>query len=309
MIPNRKSEIRNQKLIAIVGPTAVGKTDIALKLAGEFAGEIVSADSRLLYHGMDIATAKPTRAERARVPHHVIDVVAPDGAFTLADYQAAAYAAIDDIFARGKQPLLVGGTGLYVRAVVEGFNLPHVAPDRARRTELAALSTPELYARLQWLDPAAAAAIQPNNSRRIIRALEVIEATGQPISTQQTRHPPPYPVVQIGLTLPRPWLYARVDARIDQMLTRGLVDEVRGLVARGYSFQLPAMTGLGYRELGLYWQGQISLDEALRLLKRNTRKFIRHQANWFRLTDPRIHWFDLSVQDYAAVRDFVAAQL
>lgn len=295
--------------MVLVGPTAVGKTEIALRLAQEFDGEIVSADSRLLYRGMDIGTAKPTRAEREQVPHHVIDVVEPDGEFTLADFQAAAYAAIADIFARGKQPFLVGGTGLYVRAVVEGFNLPQVAPNPERRADLEARPTAELYARLEALDPPAAAAIQPNNSRRIVRALEVIEATGEPISRQQTRHPPPYPIVQIGLILPRPLLYARVDARIDRMLEQGLVDEVRGLVARGYSFKLPAMTGLGYREIGMYLQGQVPLDEAIVLLKRNTRKFIRHQANWFQRSNPRIHWFDLSVDDYHAVREQVAHEI
>lgn len=293
-------------LIVIVGPTAVGKTDIALRLAQEFDGEIVSADSRLLYRGMDIGTAKPSRAEQARVPHHVIDVVEPDEEFTLADYQAAAYAAIDDIFARDKQPFLVGGTGLYVRAVVEGFTLPRVAPNPARRAELEQMPTPALYARLQELDALAADKIQPNNSRRIIRALEVIEATGVPISEQQTRHPPPYPIVQIGLTLPRPLLYTRVDARIDQMIERGLVEEVRGLVARGYSSRLPAMTSLGYREIGMYLRGEVSFEEALVLLRKNTRKFVRHQANWFQPTNPHIHWFDLSTQEYAAIRDFAA---
>ncbi|MBI4671237.1 MAG: tRNA (adenosine(37)-N6)-dimethylallyltransferase MiaA [Chloroflexi bacterium] len=301
--------VKDQKLLVLLGPTAVGKTEIALKLAQEFNGEIVSADSRLIYRGMDTATAKPTRAEQARVPHHLIDVVAPDEELTLAEYQARAYAAIDDIFARGKLPLLVGGTGLYVRAVVEGYNIPRVPPNPARRAELERLPAPELYARLQTLDAAAAQTTLPNNARRIIRALEVIEATGEPLSAQQTRHPPPYPIYQIGLQLPRPLLYARVDARIDKMIEQGLVDEVRGLVARGYAFTLPSMTGLGYREIGAYLRGEIDLEQAIRLLKSNTRKFIRHQANWFRPSDARIQWFDLSVQDYAAIRELVSLQL
>lgn len=296
-----------QTLITLVGPTAVGKTEIALRLAADLNGEIVSADSRQIYRGLDIGTAKPTREEQARVPHHLIDVVAPDEEFTLADYQAAANAAIADIFARQKQPLLVGGTGLYVRAVVEGLQIPRVPPNIARRRELEQQPVSELYARLNTLDPALAQTILPNNARRIIRALEVIETTGIPMSQQQTRHPPPFPILQIALTLPREQLYARVDARIEQMLERGLVDEVRGLMARGYSFDLPALTGLGYREIGMFLRGEIPLDEAIRLLKSNTRKFIRHQANWFRPTDPRLHWFDLSEKDYPAIRDFAAA--
>ncbi len=308
-LENQKSKIKNQKLFAIVGPTAVGKTDIALKLASEFDGEIVSADSRTIYRGMDLATAKPTRAERALVPHHLLDVVEPDQELTLAEYQKRAYAALDDIFARAKIPFLVGGTGLYVRAVVEGYNIPRVPPNLAQRAVLEKIPAPELYARLQTLDPEIAATILPNNTRRMIRALEVIDATGEKMSALQTRHPPPYPIVQIGLSLPRPLLYARVDARIDKMIQDGLVDEVRALVARGYAFDLPSMTGLGYREIGAFVRGEISLDQAMTLLKSNTRKFIRHQANWFRPGDARICWFDLSLSGYDEIRKFVASEL
>jgi len=296
-------------LVVLVGPSAVGKSALALHLAAILNGEIVSADSRLIYRGMDIATAKPTPAEQARVPHHLIDVVAPDEELTLADYQARAYAAIDDIFARGKQPLLVGGTGLYVRAVVEGYNIPRVPPNPAFRAALEAQPAPALYARLQTLDPSAAQSILPTNTRRIIRALEVIQATGEPISAQQTRHPPPYTMIQIGLSLPRPLLYARVDTRIESMLAQGLVQEVENLVARGYSFNLPSMTGLGYREIGMYLRGEVSLDDAVILLKRNTRKFIRHQANWFRPSDLRIHWFDRSAVSDHEITSFVLANL
>lgn len=295
---NPKSQIQNHKLFVLLGPTAVGKTDIALRLARQFNGEIVSADSRLIYRGMDIATAKPTRAEQASVPHHLIDVVEPDQDLTLAEYQKLAYAAIKDIFARGRVPFLVGGTGLYVRAVVEGYNIPRVAPNVTFRAELEQIPAPELYARLQTLDPEIALTILPNNTRRMIRALEVIKATGEKMSELQTRHPPPYPIVQLGLSLPRPQLYARVDARIENMVAQGLVDEVRGLVERGYSFELPSMTSLGYREIGAYVRGETSLEQAITLLKSNTRKFIRHQGNWFRATDARIHWFDLSAQTY-----------
>lgn len=291
-------------LIVVVGPTAVGKTEVALRLGEAFHGEIVSADSRQIYRGMDIATAKPTHEEQARVRHHLIDLVNPDQEFTVAEYQTLAYAAIDDIFARGKQPLLVGGSGLYVRAVVEGLGIPRVPPNRERRRELEQRPAQELHARLAQLDPVASSRILPGNTRRIIRALEVIEATGKPITDLQTRRAPPFPVIQIGLTLPRADLYARVDARIDRMVGQGIVDEVRGLVAAGYAFDLPAMSSLGYREIGEYLRGELPLEEAVRLLKSNTRKFIRHQYNWFRPADPRIRWFDLSVEDYQAVLRF-----
>jgi tRNA dimethylallyltransferase len=298
-----------RRLVVILGPTAVGKSEVALQLAQEFSGEIVSADSRQIYRGMDIATAKPTRAEQALVPHHLIDIVNPDQELTLADFQQQAYAAIDAIFARGRLPLLVGGTGLYIRSVVDGYHIPRVPPNMARRAELEQMPALELYARLKSLDPTAAQAILPTNTRRVIRALEVIEGSGAPMSAQQKREPLPYPITQIGLTLTRPLLYARVDARIEKMIEQGLVDEVRGLVERGYSFNLPSMTGLGYREIGAYVRGELTLDEAVALLKSNTRKFIRHQANWFRPTDPRIYWFDLAAQDYGAVREFVAQKV
>lgn len=306
---NPSSESARRTLFAIVGPTAVGKTEVALRLAEVLDGEIVSADSRTIYRGMDIATAKPTPAEQARVSHHLIDVVEPDEDLTLAEYQARAYAAIDDIFERGKIPFLAGGTGLYVRAVVEGYNIPRVPPNPTRRAELEQIAPAELYARLQMLDPEIAQTILPNNTRRMIRALEVIEATGAKMSNQQKRHPPTYRVVQIGLSLPRPVLYARVDARIDQMIARGLVDEVRRLVARGYGFDLPSMTGLGYREIGAYIRNEITLEDAVTRLKNNTRKFIRHQANWFRPTDARIHWFDLSASGLDEIKAFTTLQL
>jgi tRNA dimethylallyltransferase len=296
-------------LLVIVGPTAVGKTEIAIRLGETFDGEIVSADSRQIYRGMDIATAKPTTAEQARVRHHLIDIVNPDDDFTVAEYQALAYEEIEEIFARGKQPMLVGGTGLYIRAVVEGLSIPRVAPNHARRRELEQQPAGELYARLMQLDPAASARILPNNTRRIIRALEVLEATGKPISQLQTRQAPPFHPVQVGLTRPRAELYFRVDARIDRMVGEGLVDEVRALVARGYNFDLPAMSGLGYREIGQYLRGEIPFEEGIRQFRSNTRKFIRHQYNWFRPTDPHIAWFDLSIQSLESVREFVALAL
>ncbi|MBI3913278.1 MAG: tRNA (adenosine(37)-N6)-dimethylallyltransferase MiaA [Chloroflexi bacterium] len=304
---------QQKALIAILGPTAVGKSALALKLAQEFRGEIVSADSRQVYRGMDIGTAKPTRAERARVPHHLLDVVNPGEAFSLADYQQRAYAAIDAIHARGNLPFLVGGSGLYVRAVLDGLTIPRVAPDAARRAQLETADAAMLYARLQERDLRAAEKIDPRNKRRVIRALEVIETTGATISAQQQQAPPDYRVLRIGLTLPRSELYARINARVDAMIAAGFVEEVRGLIAQppfnsplAGGIQGGAMSGLGYRQIALFVNGQIDLEEAVRLLKRDTRRFVHHQYSWFRLDDARIIWFDVSSDASAEVRAVVA---
>lgn len=285
-------------LVVLVGPTGVGKTALSLALARRLPVpcEIISADSRQIYRGMDIGTAKPTSEERRQVPHHLLDLAAPDEVITLAQYQALCYRTVDAVLERGHLPLLVGGTGLYVRAVVEGWTVPRVPPDPAFRQALervAAEQGPEaLFRRLQEVDPEAAARVDPRNVRRVIRALEVYKATGKPFSVYQRRDPPPYCVLMLGLTMPREDLYARVDARIDHMLQAGLVDEVRELLEAGYAPDLPAMTGLGYREIALYLRGEVTREEAIALLRRNTRRFIRHQCNWFRLDDPRIRWCD-----------------
>jgi tRNA dimethylallyltransferase len=273
-------------LLAIVGPTAVGKTALSIALARGLGGEIVSADSRQIYRGMDIGTAKPTTAERAAAPHHLVDIVDPDEDFSLALYQELAYTAIDGILARGRLPLLVGGTGQYLAAVLEGWQIPRVEP----RPELRAMFEREaeqhgaaaLHERLTRVDPAAAAGILPTNVRRVIRALEVYEVTGRPISEQQGKRPPPYRVRTLWLTLPPADLYARIDRRVDIMVADGLVDEVRGLVSRGYGWGLPALSSLGYREFQPYLAGAIELDEAIQRLKFNTHAFARRQANWFR---------------------------
>jgi tRNA dimethylallyltransferase len=273
-------------LVAVVGPTAVGKTAMGIHLARRLNGEIVSADSRQVYRLMDIGTAKPTPAERAAAVHHLIDVVAPDEEFSLARYQEQARAAIADMVARGRLPLLVGGTGQYLAALLEGWQIPRVAPQpdlRARlEQEAAAQGTAALYARLQRVDPQAAATIGGDNLRRIIRALEVYEVTGQPISAQQTRQPPPYHITTLWLTMPRPVLYARIDARVDRMMQAGLLDEVRGLLARGYGWELPAMSGLGYRQFRPFFEGEASLEACVQRLKYDTHTFVRRQENWFR---------------------------
>ena len=298
------------RLLAVVGPTAVGKTAISLRLAHDFNGEIVSADSRQIYRGLDIGADKVSSADRAAVPHHLLDIVTPDQVLTLAEFQRAAYAAIDAIHRRGRLPLLVGGTGLYVRAVLDGLGIPEVPPNEALRAELEAFAAEHgvesLHARLAAIDPIAAQRIDARSGRRVVRALEVCLVTDQPISSLQQATPPPYRILRIGLTRPREALYARIDQRIDVMLQRGLLEEVRGLMDAGYTPHLPALTGLGYRQMIDYLQGKSSFDEAVAAIKHQTRRFVHQQNTWFRLSDERIVWFDLERAGYeeiaAAVR-------
>ncbi len=283
-------------LIVVVGPTAAGKTDLAIALAEALGGEIISADSRQIYRGMNIGTAKATPEQRARVPHHLLDIVNPDQVLTLAEYQRLACAAIADVAARGRLPFLVGGTGQYVRAVTEGWRIPAVAPNAELRSALAAEAqargSQALHARLAALDPVAAARIDHRNVRRVIRALEVCLLTGRPISELQARQPPRFRALWLGVTRPRAELYARIDARVDRMIADGLVDEVRQLAAAGYGWHLPAMTGLGYRQIGQYLRGEVSLEEAVASVKKATRRFVHQQYNWFPLDDPAIRWID-----------------
>jgi tRNA dimethylallyltransferase len=283
-------------VLIVVGPTAAGKTELAIALAEALGGEVISADSRQIYCGMDIGTAKATPEQRARVPHHLLDVVTPDQVLTLAEYQRMAYDAIAGVQARGRMPLLAGGTGQYVRAVAEGWRIPEVAPDPALRAaleeEARAAGAEALHARLAGLDPLAAARIDHRNVRRVIRALEVCLITEQPISDQQTKTPPPWRAVWLGVTRSRPELYERIDARADRMVAGGLVDEVRDLAEAGYDWNLPAMTGLGYRQIGQYLRGELDLPEAIALIKKGTRRFVHQQYSWFPLDHPGIHWLD-----------------
>ncbi len=296
-------------LVVIVGPTAVGKTALAVRLAEAVGGEIVSADSRQVYRGMDVGTAKATAEERARIPHHLLDVVNPDESLSLAQFQELAYAAIGDILLRGRIPFLVGGTGQYIWAMVEGWQVPRVPPDEGLRRELFRQAeeegVEELHARLRTLDPVAADRIDPRNVRRVVRAMEVCLSTGQPISQQQKKSPPPYRIVMIGLNLPRPELYRRIDQRVEQMLAAGLEDEVRRLLAAGYGFDLPAMSGVGYGQFAPYLAALATLPDTVREIKRATRRFVRHQGNWFRDDDPRIHWFNASPDPYEAILDLM----
>jgi len=300
--------LSRRPLLVLVGPTAAGKTALSLALAQRFDGEIVSADSRLFYHGLDIGTAKPTPAERAIASHHLIDLCAPDETLSLGQYQRLAYATIDAIQQRGRLPILVGGTGQYVWAVVEGWGIPAVAPRPALRKELEKLSGGEATRWLAALDPVAAGRIDPRNVRRVVRALEVTLTTGRPISELQRKTPPPYDTFILGLSRDRAMLYARIDARVDEMMAAGLLDEVRRLRDAGYGATLPSMSGLGYRQLLSHLEEELSLDEAVARIKFETHRFARQQATWFRGDDPRITWLDAEDTEAAvtAVREWPA---
>ncbi len=284
---------RQPPVLALVGPTAVGKTALSLTVATALNAEIISVDSRQVYRGMDIGTAKATAAERASVRHHLLDVVTPDEAYSVALYQRQAHAIIARLHANGKLPLLVGGTGLYFRAVCDGLVLPPVPPQPELRAEwearVAAGDLAGLVAELRRLDPAGAARLDLANPRRIIRALEVTRVSGRPFSAWQRRQPPPFHTVWLGLARPRAELYARINARASEQIAAGLVEEVRGLVQQGYGYNLPAMQSLGYREIGQYLQGQLTLDEAIASQQQATRRYARRQLTWFR-RDERITW-------------------
>jgi tRNA dimethylallyltransferase len=302
-------------LVVILGPTAVGKTEAAIQLAELLNGEIVSADSRLLYRGMDIGTAKPTAEQLARIPHHLIDVADPNEIWSLAAFQQAAKKAIGRIYGSGKLPILVGGTGQYLRAILEGWLPPKIAAQPRLRVALEAwadeIGKQEIHRRLATADPQAAASIDARNLRRTLRALEVIFATGQRFSGQRKKGQLEYRVLQIGLTRPRAELYERVDARIQQMLETGWLDEVKELLGKGYDADLPSLSAIGYRQLIEHVKGRISLEQAVEEIKRATRLFVRRQANWFKPSDPRIQWVeagrpDLVKQLEVMTRNFLA---
>jgi len=288
------------RILLIVGPTAVGKTAVAVPVAEAMGGEIISLDSRQMIRGLDIGTAKPTAAERARVPHHLVDVVPPDAAPPLSVVLGQVGDVIGEVLSRQRRPFLVGGTGQYVRALREGWRVPQVPPDPALRTQLAAVAEedggPALHDRLAAVDPVAAQRIDARNVRRVIRALEVHAHTGRPMSEVQASVGPDYDILTVGLTRPRKELYARIDARIEDMLAAGLESEVQALLAAGYTWQTPAMSSLGYGEWHDYLQGEIGRDEVIRRIRHNTRRLARNQYAWFRLNDDTIQWFDLSKQ-------------
>ena len=301
-------------LVAIVGPTAGGKSALAMALAPIFDGEIVGADSRHVYRGLDIGTGKPPAADRALVPHHLIDIVDADGEFSVAHYQEQAAAAIADIDGRGRLPMLVGGSGHYVRALLEGYRLPKVPPDPELRRELGARAASEgaesLLRELESLDPVSAARIDPRNTRRLVRAIEVSRAVGRPFSEVGGRGPSPYRALVIGVTAPRPELYGRIDARVDVMIAAGWADEVRGLLDRGLDAALTSMSSLGYPVMVEHVRDGLTLDEAARRIKLQTHRFARRQYTWFKPSDERIRWVDGMQEGHTAqaeplVREFL----
>jgi tRNA dimethylallyltransferase len=279
------SLIERLKVVVVAGPTAVGKTALSIALAQRFGGEIVNADSRYLYQGFDIGVDKPTPAERQGIPHHLIDVLPPTGEMSLARYQDLANAAIVEIAAQGRVPVLTGGTPLYINAVVEGWQIPRVPPDpefRARcEAEAAQDNGAALMRRLCEVDPPAAERCG-NNMRRVIRALEVYNATGVPMSAQEGKGPRPYDTLEIGLFRPREQLFRIIDARIDAQIERGLVEEVAGLLAAGVPADAPAMSSIGYRQLLPYLDGSISLADAIERIRFDTHRYVRHQETWLR---------------------------
>jgi tRNA dimethylallyltransferase len=296
-------------VIAVVGATAAGKSGLGVALARALDGEVVNADSMQLYQGMDIGTAKEPEAARAGVPHHLLDIWPVTRTASVADYQKLARAAIDDILARGRVPVLVGGSGLYVRAALGDLDFPRTDDGARARisAELAELGAAALHARLAALDPAAAAAILPSNGRRIIRALEVIELTGRPFTATMPSYEQARPAVQLGLTLPRPELDQRIAARVEAMWEAGLEAEVKDLVRRGLRDGRTARRALGYQQMLRYLDGELTLDQARQETMTATRRFARRQESWFR-RDPRVTWLSASATAGAEPADRLLAE-
>jgi len=273
------------KIVVVAGPTAVGKTRLGIELAMRFDGEVVNADSRYLYRGMDIGVSKPTVAERRGVPHHLIDVVDPGDEMSLATYQELAMRAIVSIHSRGQLPILVGGTPLYINAVVEGWRIPRVPPHQEIRARLASeaesLGPDSLTERLRRVDPVTAGR-SGQNLRRVIRALEIFEVTGEPMSALEGKGPRPFDALELRLTMPREQLHTAVDQRVDDQIEHGLVDEVRGLLKGGLAPDAPSMSSLGYRQLVPYLDGSQSLADATARIKVDTHRYVRHQETWLR---------------------------
>jgi tRNA dimethylallyltransferase len=285
-------------LIVVVGPTAVGKTEFSIQLAEKLNGEIISADSRTFYKGMDIGTAKPTPDQLLRVPHHLINVLEPSETWSLALFQKEVHQIIQDIHCRGKVPIMVGGTGQYIRAILEGWSLPNVPPNEGLRAVLNEwadqIGRDGLHQRLSLIDPAAANKIEAENLRRTVRAFEVIFSTGRRFSDQYLKNDIEYPYIILGLTRDRGDLYNRIDMRIDNMLKDGFVEEVRGLLDQGNSPGLSSFSAIGYPQIIQFLKGDLTLDAAIESIKKNSREFVRRQSNWFKASDKNIHWINAS---------------
>ncbi|MDQ0418527.1 tRNA dimethylallyltransferase [Croceifilum oryzae] len=284
-------------LLVIVGPTAVGKTSLSLELAGEFHGEIISGDSMQVYRYMNIGTAKASKEERELVPHHLIDRYDPDYPFSVQEFQRIARESIAEVSGRSHLPILVGGTGLYVDSVTHNYLMPDVKENPSLRQELRELAEKEgneaLHRRLQEVDPTSAQKLHPNDQKRLIRALEVYDQTGQSISQLSKKGESPYRSLWIGLTMPRELLYERINLRVDLMIEQGLVEEVQLLRQKGYQRTATSMHAIGYKEIYRYLDGEWSLDAAIEQIKKGSRNYAKRQLSWFRRSN-EILWYDVT---------------
>jgi tRNA dimethylallyltransferase len=298
------------KLVAIVGSTGVGKSALAVTLAARFDGEVVNADSRLVYRGMDIGTAKPSKADQRAIRHHLIDLVEPTDPFNVAQYLNVARTTIAEIHGRGKLPFLVGGTGLYAFGVLDGIKAPKVPANWELRESLEERANAEgvasLMADLEKLDPETAARIDRHNLRRVVRALEVCLETGQPFSALRGREEPPYEAMILGLTMERKELYHRVNGRVDEMIAAGWVEEVRTLMAAGCAADTSSMSALGYRDIIAFLNGATSIEDTISRIQQTTRRFARRQSAWFRPADPRIHFIEAGLTPEISAQTLVS---
>ena len=286
----------NIPVLFVVGPTAVGKSALAFQLAQALDGDIINADSRQVYRHMDIGTAKPSPEDRAAIPHHLLDIVEPDEEFSLRLFLDLVRETITSVHARGRLPIVAGGTGQYIWALVEGWQVPQVPPSYELRRDLEERAVREgseaLHRELKDLDPASAARIDPRNLRRVIRSLEIHAATGGLPSAVRHKQPPDYDSLILGVTIARKLLYGRIDRRVDGMLEKGLVAEVEHLLSLGHPPDLVSMSSIGYKQIALYLGGALTLEEAVQRTKYETHRFARRQYAWFRLGDPRISWLE-----------------
>lgn len=284
-----------EKLLVLVGPTAVGKTDISIQLATRFNGEIISGDSMQVYKGLDIGTAKIKSDEMRGIKHHLIDLYSPDHNFSVAEFQEVVQKEIIDINKRKKLPILTGGTGLYIKSVTHKYKLSSYGRDEEYRKELFCISNELLYKKLSEIDPITAEKIHINDTKRIVRALEVYHLSGKPFSQTLNEQDKeiPYDLLMIGLTMDRDKLYERINKRVDMMINLGFVNEVKNLIECGYDERYNSMQGIGYKEIIKYLRGEISLDYAIYLIKQNSRRYAKRQLSWFRQI-PEINWFDMT---------------
>lgn len=299
--------VNKPPLVAIVGPTASGKTEVSIELAEEFHGEIVSADSRQVYRGMDVGTNKATAADRARVPHHLLDMVPPTETYTLAEFQGAARAAIAHIQDRGRLPFLVGGTGLYIQSIVDNLQIPKVPPQHELREELERLSLKDLQERFKSADPVGYANIDTQNRRRLIRAIEVSETAGQPFSSLKRKGNPPYDTFMLGINRPTEVLHTRIAAQVRWRLNNGMIEEVQRLHDEGVSWDHFEAFGLEYRRVAQHIQGMLTRDELVESCMKDLRGFAKRQLTWFK-RDRRIKWIETEDDAEGEVSDWLVAR-